>query len=247
MRRAGLRFRAVEIEALGHRSIVQDLLALTRALVHPGDRLSWLAVLRAPWCGLTLVDLETLAGDDQKAVLWELMQDTGRLARLGADGQARLERVRVVMADCFARRRRQPLRRLVEGAWIALGGPACAADATDLADALAYLDLLEELEVAGDLVELDVLAERVEKLFALPDVEATERLQLMTIHKAKGLQFHTVIVPGLGRIPRPSESAVARLGGATEPAYARSRSLARADPGERKGRRTDFQFSQAIR
>ena len=206
LRRAGLRFRAVEIEALGHRSIVQDLLALTRALVHPGDRLSWLAVLRAPWCGLTLADLETLAGDDQKAVLWELMQDTGRLARLGTDGQARIERVRVVMADCFARRRRQPLRRLVEGAWIALGGPACAADATDLADALAYLDLLEELEVAGDLVELDALVERVEKLFALPDVEATERLQLMTIHKAKGLQFHTVIVPGLGRIPRHSES-----------------------------------------
>jgi ATP-dependent helicase/nuclease subunit A len=206
LRRAGLRFRAVEIEALGHRSIVQDLLALTRALVHPGDRLSWLAVLRAPWCGLTLADLETLAGDDQKAALWELMQDTGRLARLSADGRTRLERVRVVMADCNAHRRRRPLRRLVEGAWLALGGPACAADATDLADALAYLDLLEELEVAGDLVELNVLAERVEDLFALPDVEATERLQLMTIHKAKGLQFHTVIVPGLGRMPRHTES-----------------------------------------
>ena len=205
LRRAGLRFRAVEIEALGHRSIVQDLLALTRALVHPGDRLSWLAVLRAPWCGLTLADLETLAGDDQKAVLWESMQDTGRVARLSADGQARLERVRIVMTDSLARRRRLPLRLLIEGAWIALGGPACTADATDLADALAYLDLLEELEVAGDLVELDVLAERTEDLFALPDVEAPERLQLMTIHKAKGLQFHTVIVPGLGRKPRIGE------------------------------------------
>ncbi len=203
LRRAGLRFRAVEIETLGHRSIVQDLLALTRALVHPGDRLSWLAVLRAPWCGLTLADLETLAGDNQKAALWELMQDAGRVARLSADGRARLERVRIVMADCFARRR--SLRRLVEGAWIALGGPACAADATDLADAMAYLDLVEELEAGGDLAELDVLAERVEELFALPDVEATERLQLMTIHKAKGLQFHTVIVPGLGRIPQRGE------------------------------------------
>jgi len=206
LRRAGLRFRAVEIEALGHRSVVQDLLALTRALVHPGDRLSWLAVLRAPWCGLTLADLETLADEDQKAALWESIQDTGRIARLSADGQARLERIRVVLADCFARRRRRPLRRLVEGAWIALGGPACAADATDLADALAYLDLLEELEVAGDLVEFDVLAERVEDLFALPDVEAPEQLQLMTIHKAKGLQFHTVIVPGLGRKPPPNQA-----------------------------------------
>lgn len=205
LRREGLRFRAVEIEALGHRSVVQDLLALTRALVHPGDRLSWLAVLRAPWCGLTLADLEALAGGDENSVVWESIQDAGRVTRLSADGQTRLERVRAVMADCFARRRRQPLRRLVEGAWIALGGPACTGDPTDLADAQTYLDLLEELEVGGDLAELDVLAKRVEKLFALPDVEATERLQLMTIHKAKGLQFHTVIVPGLGRKPQQGE------------------------------------------
>lgn len=205
LRREGLRFCAVEIEKLGHRSIVQDLLALTRALAHPGDRLSWLVMLRAPWCGLTLADLEVLAGDDQKAVIWELMQDAWRITRLSEDGQARLGRVRTVMEDCFAHLRRRPLRRLVEGAWIALGGPACAADPTDLADALAYLDLLEQLEKGADLAELDVLSERVEELFALPDVEATPRLQLMTIHKAKGLQFHTVIVPGLGRLPKHGE------------------------------------------
>ncbi|MBI2224788.1 MAG: UvrD-helicase domain-containing protein, partial [Betaproteobacteria bacterium] len=45
---AGLRFRAIDIEELGHRPVVQDLLALTRALSHPADRLAWLALLRAP-------------------------------------------------------------------------------------------------------------------------------------------------------------------------------------------------------
>src|SRR5699024_1043346 len=57
LRRAKLRFRALEIEPLGSRPVVQDLLALTKALFHLADRLSWLAVLRAPWCGLTLADL----------------------------------------------------------------------------------------------------------------------------------------------------------------------------------------------
>lgn len=205
LRHEGLRFQAVEIEALGHRSVVQDLLSLTRALVHPGDRLSWLALLRAPWCGLALADLEALAGGDQRAVIWESMQDAVHCARLSNEGQTRLGHVRAVLEDCIAHLRRRPLRRLVEGAWIALGGPACATDRTDLQDALVYLDMLEELEAGGDLAELDVLSEQVDELFALPDVEAAPRLKLMTIHKAKGLQFHTVIIPGLGKIPRRSE------------------------------------------
>ncbi len=206
LRRQGLRFRAVEIEALGHRTAVRDLLTLTRALVHPGDRLSWLALLRMPWCGLTLADLEALAGADAGTAVWDHMQDPRRLDVLSADGRARHDRLHAVMADCTARAGREPLRRLVERAWITLGGPACCADRTDLGDAFVYLDLLEECESGGDIVDLAELSERVDALFALPDLQADERLQLMTIHKAKGLQFHTVIVPGLGRIPRAADA-----------------------------------------
>jgi ATP-dependent exoDNAse (exonuclease V) beta subunit len=42
------------------------------------------------------------------------------------------------------------------------------------------------------------LHDALERLYALPDVDATDAdLQIMTIHKAKGLEFGTVIVPGL--------------------------------------------------
>jgi ATP-dependent exoDNAse (exonuclease V) beta subunit len=203
LKRAGLKFQAIEIETLGHRPLVQDLLALTRALVHPADRIAWLSVLRAPWCGLTLADLDALASHDHGAALWTLMNDARGLARLSADGRARLERVRDVARRALARRRREPLRRWIEAAWLALGGPACAEDATDLEDAQAYFALLEELEEGGDLMGLELLAERVEKLYSVPDPDReAARLQLMTIHRAKGLQFDTVIVPGLGYAPR---------------------------------------------
>ena len=54
------------------------------------------------------------------------------------------------------------------------------------------------MEEGGDLEDFAALDERLAKLFALPDAQAPETLQVMTIHKSKGLEFDTVIVPGLG-------------------------------------------------
>ena len=87
LKAAKLRFRAIDIEPLGQRPVVQDLLALTRALAHPGVRLAWLAVLRAPWCGLTLADLHALAADNAAITLWDALHEASRLAQLSADGQ----------------------------------------------------------------------------------------------------------------------------------------------------------------
>ena len=200
LRHAGLSFRAIEIERLAERQVVQDLLALTRALLHLGDRTAWLALLRAPWCGLMLADLEALVGDRPSATVWELLQDETRVARLSTDGQRRLGETRAVLGAPIAGRGRSPLRRHVEGTWLALGGPACLAATTELADAEAYLQLLDDLDECG--AARGAIAEHVAKLFAGADVAGDDRLQIMTIHKAKGLEFDVVIVPGLGRRPR---------------------------------------------
>ena len=64
---------------------------------------------------------------------------------------AACERVRAVLDAALAHRLRGNLRDRVEGAWLALGGPACYGDATDLEDAEIFLDELEREEDAGDL------------------------------------------------------------------------------------------------
>ncbi len=205
LKAAGRTFRAVEIERLGHRPVIRDLIALACALTHPGDRLSWLAILRAPWCGLTLRDLHALLADAGNAAVWSLIEDPERRARLGDDGHRRLERLRAVIGPALAARRRRSLRRQVEGAWRALGGPACVEGLHDLEDAGVLFDLFDELTAAGDLVDRRTLFARVDRLAARPDTAADPRLQIMTIHKAKGLEFDTVIVPGLGHRPRNDE------------------------------------------
>jgi ATP-dependent exoDNAse (exonuclease V) beta subunit len=64
-----------------------------------------------------------------------------------------------------------------------------------LEDAEIFFCELERLEEAGELADLGDLARSLDKLFALPDVEARpEAVEIMTIHKAKGLEFDTWVV-----------------------------------------------------
>jgi ATP-dependent exoDNAse (exonuclease V) beta subunit len=194
LKAAGIRYRAIDIERLGEKQVVQDLYAITRALLHPADRIAWLSLLRAPWFGLSLKDLLNIAGGDRFKTIWELIKD-----------DLFLERFTRILAPAIANRERGSLRERVEGVWLALGGPACVEDRTDLEDAEIFLDELDKLEAAGA-VDLAALHESLERLYALPDVAATDDdLQIMTIHKAKGLEFDTVIVPGLDKGPGRSD------------------------------------------
>ncbi len=201
LRNRGLKYQAIEIEHLGHRPVAQDLFTLTCALTHLGDRIAWLALLRAPWCGLTLVDLERLAGRDQEATIWSLMLNETQIKLLSPDGKKRLLRVQAILKNSLDQRQRLPLRRWVEGPWLALGGPACLSNEVDLEDANAFLELLEHLDQGGGLRDRDLLLDELGALFAKVDVHSGHALQIMTIHKAKGLEFDTVIIPGLEREP----------------------------------------------
>ena len=198
LREAGVRFQAVDIEGLGARPAIRDLQSLTRALLHPADRVAWLALLRAPWCGLRLADLYALVRGRPRAAVWDLVVEPPADAGLSEDGLDRLACFRRALVPLMGRRRRMSLAQWVESAWLRLGGPATVTGPGDLDDARVYLGLLARLDRAGEPDDLDALDREVERLYASPDPEADARVQIMTIHKAKGLEFDAVILPGLG-------------------------------------------------
>ncbi|MFW6081867.1 MAG: UvrD-helicase domain-containing protein [Desulfosalsimonas sp.] len=208
LRRIGLRFSALEIDSLAQRPVVRDLLSLTRAVCHPADRAAWLGVLRAPWCGLTLEDLYLLSGTDHKNCVHTLIHDEDRVSSLSSDGRDRLLRVRPVLDAAVSRVGRHSLRRIVEGAWLALGGPAAASDEAEISDAGVYLDFLDSRTDTEPISDIERFESGVFALYAAPDPGADQRLQIMTIHKAKGLEFDTVIIPGLAKTPRSSDPAL---------------------------------------
>ena len=85
--------------------------------------------------------------------------------------------------------------RWVERLWWTLGGRECV-DPAGYENVRAFFRMFEELPPYGG--QLD---QQLNRVFAQPDPRASERngVQLMTIHKAKGLEFEVVIVPGLER------------------------------------------------
>jgi len=214
----GIAFQATDIDPLAERPVVLDLLALTRALSHLADRTSWLAVLRAPWCGVELADLLAISGDRTETMLDILRGDAWR-ARVSRDTRERIDRTLAVLERALEEVRRLGLRDAVERAWHALAGPATVPDERGLAEAAAYLDQLSMLETRSrgplDFAELeDALAE----LHAPPDPRPGLGVQMLTVHRAKGLQFDTVILPGLERTLRGENATLLKWTSTHDPA-----------------------------
>ncbi|MGV6825506.1 MAG: 3'-5' exonuclease, partial [bacterium] len=117
-------------------------------------------------------------------------------------GQTALRRLTDIIADARGDQGRLPLRQWIEGIWLSLGGAAILELPIEEDAAESYFELLEEHEHAGDIVDFAAFDQALERLFAPPDPAASDQVQLMTIHKSKGLQFDTVILPGLGKSAR---------------------------------------------
>jgi ATP-dependent exoDNAse (exonuclease V) beta subunit len=211
LRKAGIPFRAVELEKLKDRPEVLDALALVRALLNSYDRVAWLGILRAPWCGLALDDLHRLASADDPDLLArpipELLAE--RLSLLSEEGRRAAQRLLDALAAALTLRAAQPSAKpgsWLQQIWLRLGGAACV-DAT----ARANLDLLWSCLDRLPSGERDLLGPALDaaldKLTALPAPGASSDcgVQLMTIHKSKGLEFEVVIVPELHSRTRNSK------------------------------------------
>jgi ATP-dependent helicase/nuclease subunit A len=194
---AGVACVGVKLVPLAKLSIISDLVALTRALHHLGDRGAWLIVLRAPWCGVSLATLAVLSPRNDPLLLWEAMGDAARLAGCGDADRTRLARVRGVLARALSARE-PPLAEWLESTWLQLGG-ADAYPKTDLTYARAFFASFAERAASGQWRGPNDLSRLMQHLYAEPQSTSANPVQIMTIHHAKGLEFEHVFLPCLER------------------------------------------------
>ncbi len=204
LKSSGISFLANDIDLLHDRQIIQDLRTLTRALFHPADRLSWLSLLRSPWIGLTLSDLLKIAENNNEIIYSHLREKT-TLSKLSDDGKIRVKRLLEILENQIPMKANINFRSWVEGIWLSLGGYAIAGE-ENRSDANAFFKLLERVEYLGGHIDLNELDLQINRLYASPDFKADEKVQIMTMHAAKGLEFDAVIIPGLGKHRRRKDS-----------------------------------------
>ena len=199
LEKAGLPYNSVDLKALAEQQEVLDVVAITRALLYPADRMAWMSVLRAPWCGLELAHLHLLAAGDDPAHRKESLRLRlrERAELLPAEARARALRTLDVMDGALRHAGVEALVHRVERTWRSLGGDLYAT-ALQQENIGEYLRVLHAMKTDGEAVTLSNLNRRLGGLFAKAG-HAPDAIDIMTIHRAKGLEWDLVILPGLHR------------------------------------------------
>ena len=147
LQKHGLDMQATNIDALSERPEIRDLLTLTFALHHRADRVAWLSLLRAPWCGLTLADLDVIANHAPAKTIWETLLNIENIV-ISSDGMRRAKWLRYQLNHAFQKQTQLTLSAWVEGVWLGLNGPACLTNQSELDNINAFFTLLSSIEVS---------------------------------------------------------------------------------------------------
>lgn len=214
LKQAEISYYGLEIEPLKDKMILQDLLTLTKALLHLGDRVAWLSLLRAPYCNISLNDLFILANHESSLPLCWTLSAFKDVPMLSDDAINKLRVFIPILEEALADKDRFPLSVWISNIWrklIKLNNDelslnrfntnyGCSAEDVQVQE--TFFAILEEAGYCSDFYDVELLEKRLQVLYAKSMNADPKAVQIMTIHKSKGLEFDTVIVAGISRTSR---------------------------------------------
>jgi ATP-dependent exoDNAse (exonuclease V) beta subunit len=184
--------------------MIHDLVHLTFALNHLGDRLAWLSFLRSPMLQFSLDDLYLVASNARKISIWQVLHDESVVHLLSDTAKLHLARMLDVV---------DPV--LFNANFILLNKVQLVFNA--LTEGFAFTSLQENMimQYWGFLARMPVLYSYQEfnqalALLKLNYQDANARVQLLTIHQSKGLEFDYVFLPHLNQGVRRSDPPLLR-------------------------------------
>lgn len=196
-------FDANKIDTLADNAYCSDLLCLVRCVDSLADKLAWLSLLRAPWCGLVLADLLILS-DEKFATLWQAIEACcqPKSQDLSPDGKQRLQTIWQIFTPVIEQRGRFELIEIIPTLLTQLGSKAYLSLKDEQVQTL-FLDLLAQSDSVEQLTD-----KLIHNRINTASNNTQSRVVLMTIPSAKGLEFDHIILPGLHKRTRSSDASI---------------------------------------
>ena len=209
LRDSGIDIVGSDLTSFSRRAAVMDLVSLTRYLANPADTVALVALLRSPMVGLTLKDLGLLT---PILTRYSLAASVEKIAdesvELSTDGQKRSVFALKALLWAEGKRDRLNLVNWVEETWKRLGGDLILPTEEE-PDTRAFFQQLRDQETEGTGLDADRLVTWLETKHATIE-SSTARVELMTLHRSKGLEFDHVFIVGAGKSGRSSQKPLLR-------------------------------------
>lgn len=207
LRKHQIPYQGTDITLLTNLSHLRDVWSFTQALLAPANRLTWLAILRSPYCGLSLADLHAIARFNTKKSIYFALLNLDKIHNLSEEGKIRAGFLIRVMHQALTQRYETQLSSWVNRTLKKLHIESILNE-NQINDLEQFWALLDRYEQDGRLSDLQEFLMELNKLYS--QQSNSSRLQVMTIHKSKGLEFDTVLLPGLGSQPNRTDKPMLR-------------------------------------
>lgn len=206
---AGIDVVGSDLTPYNQRSAVVDLMSLVRWLANPADTVALIALLRTPMVGITFRDIGILAPtiiEQSISDLAELLQ-TGN-TEISDDGRIRTLHMLDALMWAESKRDRVDLTVWVEQTWLRLGGDV-AYPTSEALDTKALFEQIRAQEISSNRLDVSALSDWFERGYSKAE-STSATVELMTLHKSKGLEFDHVFIVGAAKTGRSGDSPLLR-------------------------------------
>jgi ATP-dependent exoDNAse (exonuclease V) beta subunit len=194
--REGLKVQVQEGILLKERPEVVDMHSLALALVRPHDDLAWASLLRSAWCWVGLDVLYEIS--KQNGISWSQKIERVNYSAVAPETLKNLWESIALYSPQIGR---QPLTEVVGAIWEGVNGPAAVCTRfgpAGVENCRRFLKILTDAEAGIPEETLSRLNLLLETAYAPPDpLSVRSPVQIMTVHRAKGLEFDVVFLPYL--------------------------------------------------